>query len=134
MKDTTIALGRKIVDIGTKIQNATKSPEKAHLIAELALLVSQDAGGITYMSNDLHEIVAGGGLVPGLAAVLSIAVSEEYINQNQIPEITPDDIENYVNISVEAIKVMSENTQNLSKYLGRKDKFDVKILDELVQT
>ena len=134
MQDTTIALGRKIVDIGTKIQNSTKSPEKAHLIAELALLVSQDAGGITYMSNDLHEIVAGGGLVPGLAAVLSIAVSEKYINQFQIPEITPDDIENYVKISVEALKIMSENTQHLSKYLGRKDNFDVKILDELVQT
>ena len=133
MQDTTIAFGRKIVDIGNKIQNSTKSPEKVHLIAELALLVSQDAGGITYMSNDLHEIVAAGGLVPGLAAVLSIAVSEKYIKQFQIPEITPDDIENYVKITVEAIMVMSENTQGLSKYLGRKDNFDVKILDELVQ-
>lgn len=134
MKDTTVALGRKIVDIGTKIQNATTSREKAHLIAELAVLVSQDAGGITYMSNDLHEIVAGGGLVPGLAAVLSIAVSETYIRKNQLPEITTDDIENYVNISVEAIKIMSENREQLSKYLGRRDTFDVKILNELVQT
>jgi hypothetical protein len=133
MKDTTLALGKKIVDIGNKIQTSTTSREKAHLIAELAVLVSQDAGGITYMSNDLHEIVAGGGLVPGLAAVLSIAVSESYINQNQIPELTPDDIENYIKISVEAIKIMSENKENLSKYLGRKDGFNVKILDELVQ-
>ena len=86
------------------------------------------------MSNDFHEIVAGGGLVPGLAAVLSIAVSETYINKNQIPEITADDIENYVNISVEAIKIMSKNREHLSKYLGRRDTFDVKILDELVQT
>lgn len=134
MQDTTIAFGRKIVDIGKKIEKATKSREKVELIAELALLVSQDAGGITYMSNDLHEIVAAGGLVPGLTAVLSIAVSEKYIKQFQIPEITPEDIESYVNISVEAIKVMSENTQLLSKYLGRKDNFNVKILDELVQT
>lgn len=133
MKDTTIALGRKIVDIGKKIENSAKSREKANLIAELALLVSQDAGGITYMSNDLHEIVAAGGLVPGLASVLSIAVSEKYIEQFTIPEITPGDIENYVNITVEALKIMSDNTQHLSKYLGRKDDFDVKILDELVQ-
>ena len=134
MKDTTVALGKKIVDIGNKIQTSTKSREKVHLIAELALLVSQDAGGITYMSNDLHEIVAAGGLVPGLAAVLSIAVSEKYINQYQIPEITPDDIENYVAITGEAIKVMSEDRQLVSKYLGRKDDFNVKILDELVQS
>ncbi len=133
MEDTTIALGRKIVDIGNKIQNCTKSREKATLIAELALLVSQDAGGITYMSNDLHEIVAGGGLVPGLAAVLSIAVSEEYINKFQIPEINEDDIRKYVNITVEAIEIMSKKSEHLSKYLGRKDKFDVKMLDQLVQ-
>ena len=134
MEDTTIALGRKIVDIGKKIENSARSREKANLIAELALLVSQDAGGITYMSNDLHEIVAAGGLVPGLASVLSIAVCEKYIEQFPIPEITPGDIENYLNITVEALKIMSENTQPLSKYLGRKDKFDVKMLDDLVQS
>ncbi len=133
MEDTTIALGKKIVDIGNQIQNSTKSREKAILIAELALLVSQDAGGITYMSNDLHEIVAGGGLVPGLAAVLSIAVSEEYIKQSQIPEINENDIKNYVDITVETIKIMTKKSQQLSKYLGRKDKFDVKIFDELIQ-
>jgi len=132
MKETTMALGGKIADIGKKIQHSTRSREKAELIAELALLVSQDAGGISYMSDDLHEIVAGGGLVPGLAAVLSIAVSEEYINQSQIPEITEDDIDNYVAIAGNAIKIMSENQHHLSKYLGRKRKFDVKILDKLV--
>ena len=134
MKDSTIALGRKIADIGNKIQNSTKSREKVSLIAELAILVSQDAGGITYMSNDLHEVVAAGGLVPGLTAVLSIAVSETYIKELQIPEITPDDIKSYVNISVEAIKIMAENIEQVSKYVGRKDNFDVKILGELVQT
>jgi hypothetical protein len=133
MQDTTIAFGKKVADIGNKIQNSTKSSEKVHLIAELALLVSQDAGGITYMSNDLHEIVAAGGLVPGLTAVLSIAVSEKYIKQFQIPEITPDDITDYIKIVVEAIRIMSHDARNLAKYLKRKDQFDVTLLDKIIQ-
>jgi len=134
MKDSTIALGKKITEIGKQIESSTKSLEKAELIANLALVVSQDAGGITYMSNELHEIVAGGGLVPGMAAVLSIVVSEKHIKQFQIPEITSNDLENYVQIIVEAIEVMSKNTAHLSKYLERKNNFAVEPLDELVQT
>ena len=133
MKETTIAFGQKIIDIGKKIKSSSISQDKANLIAELALLVSQDAGGITYMTNSLHEIVAGGGLVPGLAAVLSIAVSQKYIDENLIPEITPEDVDSYLNIIVQAIEFMSKDSQSLAKYIKRKDQFDVNILGELIQ-
>jgi len=133
MKETTIAFGQKIIGIGKKIESSSNSQEKAKLIAELAILVSQDAGGITYMTDSLHEIVAGGGLVPGLAAVLSIAVSQKYIEQNQIPEMTSEDVESYLNIIVQAIDFMSKDPQSLEKYIKRKDQFDVSILGELIQ-
>ena len=133
MEETTKAFGQKVTNIGKKIEAAAFSQEKVELIAELAILVSQDAGGITYMSNKLHEIVAAGGLVPGLAAVLSIAVSQKYIEQYQIPEITPDDVESYLNIIVQAIGFMSNDTQSLAKYIKRKDKFDVIMLGELLR-
>lgn len=133
MEETTKAFGQKVINIGKKIEAATYSQEKVELIAELAILVSQDAGGITYMSNKLHEIVAAGGLVPGLAAVLSIAVSQEYIERYQIPEITPDDVEAYLHIIIQAIDLMSSDTQSLTKYITRKDKFDVIMLGELLR-
>ncbi|MEJ2135397.1 MAG: hypothetical protein P8X86_09145 [Desulfofustis sp.] len=133
MKETTEVFGQKIIDIGRKIEVSSHSQEKARLIAELALLVSQDAGGITYMTDKLHEIVAGGGLVPGLAAVLSIAVSQKYIEENLIPEITPDDIDSYVHIIVQAIELMSKDYQSLENYIKRRDQFDVNILGGLVQ-
>ena len=85
------------------------------------------------MTDSLHEIVAGGGLVPGLAAVLSIAVSQKYIEQNQIPEMTSEDVESYLNIIVQAIDFMSKDPQSLEKYIKRKDQFDVNILGELIQ-
>ncbi len=126
MKEATIALGRRITAIGKKIETSTSSPDKVNLIAELALLVSQDAGGITYMTNDLHEIVAAGGLVPGMAAVLSIAVSDGYIEEHQIPEISPQDIDSYLKIIVETVVIMPAHQQEMYKYLKRREKFDIK--------
>jgi len=133
MQETTAAFGQKVIEIGRKIQLSTCGQDKADLIAELALLVSQDAGGITYMTNRLHEIVAGGGLVPGLAAVLSIAVSEKYMDKNAIPEMTPDDIDGYLNIIVQAIDFMSKDFQSLARYIKRKDQFDANTLGKLIQ-
>ncbi len=133
MQETTQAFGQKIIEIGKQIESSTRSQDKAKLIAELALLVSQDAGGITYMTSGLHEIVAGGGLVPGLAAVLSIAVSQNYIEENMIPEITSEDLNTYIKIIVQAIDLMSKDSQALAQYIKRKDQFDVTILDELIQ-
>ena len=133
MQQTTISFGQKISEIGKKIESATGSQEKAQLVAELALLVSHDAGGITYMTSDLHEIVAGGGLVPGLAAVISIVVSQTYIDDNQIPEITSDDVGNYLKIIVQAIEYMSHDYPSISKYIERKEQFDVNRLGKLVQ-
>jgi hypothetical protein len=133
MEETTKVFGQKLIDIGKKIESCSNSLEKAELIAELALLVSQDAGGITYMTDRLHEIVAGGGLVPGLAAVLSIVVSQTYIEENKIPEITLEDIDSYLQIIVQAIEYMSKDPQSLAKYITRRDEFDVTILGEFIQ-
>jgi hypothetical protein len=133
MEETTKAFGQKLIDIGRKIESCSNSLEKAELVAELALLVSQDAGGITYMTDKLHEIVAGGGLVPGLAAVLSIVVSHTYIEENKIPEITLEDVDSYLQIVVQAIEYMSNDSQSLAKYIKRKDEFDVNILGEFIQ-
>lgn len=134
MQKTTTAFARKIIHIGKKIESSASSQDKAKLIAELALLVSQDAGGVTYMTNNLHELVAAGGLVPGLAAVLSIVVCQKYIKENPIPEITSDDVDSYLNIILQAIDYMSEDSQSLAKYIKRKDQFDVNVLGDLVQS
>ena len=85
------------------------------------------------MTNDIHEIVAGGGLVPGLAAVLSIAVSQDYIDAHLIPEITPEDIDNYLKIIVQSLELMSKEPQSLAKYIKRKDQFDVNMLGDLIK-
>ncbi len=49
---------------------SSHSQDKAGVVLESALLVSQDVSGITYCD----DIVAVGGVAPDLAGVISIAV------------------------------------------------------------
>ena len=67
-----------------------------------------------------------------MAAVLSIAVSQGYIEEHQIPEISPEDIDNYLTIIVEALGIMPKHQQAMNSYLQRRKEFDVERLNELV--
>ena len=128
MLKNTKALGSRIIELGKNIENARTASEKVKLFGELAVLVSQDAGGITYMTEQLHEVVAGGGLIPGMTAVLSMAISQDNIDHYKIPEFTANDSLQYLNITAEALKVLSANLENANAYLERKNCF---IKDEL---
>ena len=58
----------------------------------------------------------------------------KYIEENLIPEITPDDVDSYLNIIFQAIEFMSGDSQSLMQYIKRKDQFDVNMWDDLVQS
>lgn len=131
MRKAVCSLSERIVDIGRSLEQASTSAQKVQVIADLALLVSQDAGGVTYMSDELHDIVAGGGLVPGTAAVLSLAVSQLTIEQSKIPEFTALDAKNYLNITCDALKILSSNLQQAQSYLERKQKFSKENFERL---
>lgn len=98
MAAATRALGKRIAEIGEELAAEPEAARKVALIAELAVVVSQDAGGVTFMSADIHDIVAGGGILPGTAAVLSMLVSETYIRKWKIPFFTPQDAANYIRV------------------------------------
>lgn len=109
MRFSTKKFGDRIIEIGKKITKESRSYNKVKLIAELALLVSQDAGGITYMSADLHDIVSGGGLLPGTSSVLSMLVTENYIKKWKIPFFTKKDSQKYIQIIEFAAQEISRN-------------------------
>ena len=75
MAQAVRAIGQKICRLGARYARAQTSAEKVSLAAELADILAHDLGGTTFMSNGLHALVAGGGLWPGQAAVLSLLTS-----------------------------------------------------------
>ena len=129
MAAATQALGRRIAEIGTELASETRAARKVALMAELAVVVSQDAGGVTYMSSDMHDVVAGGGLMPGTAAVLSMTVSEGYIRKWKIPFFTPQDAAKYIRVIQEAAPILASRAVPARSQLRERVAFDESAFD-----
>ncbi|MDT8378996.1 MAG: hypothetical protein RQ739_08905 [Desulfotignum sp.] len=119
MLKTTNEFAVRIIEIAEKIKSARTASEKVSLVGELSLLVSQDAGGITYMTDRVHENFAGAGIIPGMTAVLSMTVSKKNIDRYKIPEFTANDNGHYLDIIVNALRILSEDLENAQSYLSR---------------
>jgi hypothetical protein len=124
MATATRTLGLQIAKLGENLATAESSREKVKIIAELAVLVSEDAGGITFMSPKLHDLVGGGGLMPGSSAVLSMAVSESAIRIWKIPVFTAQDSDMYLAILEKAVPVLKSTIQEARSEFEVRKNFD----------
>jgi hypothetical protein len=120
----TRKLGEKIAHLGNTLAKAETSREKVQIIGELAILVSEDAGGVSYMSSDLHNLVGGGGLMPGSSAVLSMTISEPAIRIWKIPAFTAQDSDQYLAILEKAVPILADNIQEACNELEARKKFN----------
>lgn len=124
MAKGTRELGEKIAELGNSLACARTAVEKVSIISELALLVSEDAGGISFMSSKLHDVVGGGGLLPGTSAVLSMAISEHAIKIWKIPAFTAQDSDQYLKVLEKAIPILAYNVEAASAELESRYNFN----------
>lgn len=106
LKKATISFAEKIIDLGEKLASADSSGDKVSIIADMAKLISEDAGGISFMSNDLHDVARSAGIMPGTASVISLLVPEDYINYWKIPVLNSEDVERYLELILLAVSNM----------------------------
>lgn len=106
LKKATKDLGDIIINLGEKLKSADSSKDKVEIMAELAKVVSEDAGGVTFMSNDINKEVRSAGIVPGLSSILSMIVPRSYINHWLIPRLEIEDLLGYVQIITETITTL----------------------------
>jgi len=122
MAAATHALGEKIASLGKCLAIAESSREKVEIIGELAILVSQDAGGISFMSSKLNDLVGGGGIMPGSSAVLSMTISESAIRIWKIPTFTAQDADMYLAVLAKAVPILADNIEKaLSEFQAKKN-------------
>ncbi len=124
LNDAVRNLGARITEIGIAFTNAQTSAEKVQLIGDLAILTSQDAGGVTFMSGHMHDQVGGGGIMPGTSAVLSMAVHEKYILEWKIPAFLPEDTANYIDIIAKALPILAAKADKAQAQLEERFSFD----------
>lgn len=119
-----VRFGDRIAQIGQRLKTVATAAEKVSLTAELAVLVSQDAGGISFMSSDLQEVVSSAGLLPGTSAVLSMLVPETHIRKWKIPALGKDDLQRYLSIVLGTIPILARKIEEADQELKQKAHFD----------
>ena len=109
MEDLTRQQGRKIIEFGKRLGKASTAQEKVRIAAELNEFCSQELGGITFMSNDVHKVMGGVGCIPGTSAVMSLFISREQLQKQVLPTLESEDVKNYDRIICAAVGYLNEN-------------------------
>jgi hypothetical protein len=111
--------GDIISNFGYRIGSSTTAFEKTRALADLIAYASQDAGAVTFMSNNLHEIVGGTGAMPGTAAVLSMLVPKSYIDVHVHPFLSETDVLEYVNLLEAAVFNLKDTVTEAIRYMEK---------------
>lgn len=93
LKRKTVETAERLAQAAERLKKAESGVEKVRLVAELATLVSEECGGVSFMTNGVHDVVRQVGMIPGTAAVLSMLVTRDYLAHWKIPILEPADID-----------------------------------------
>ncbi len=131
MKQNTRKFADKIIKYANDLKNTSLASEKVILVANIAKLISQDAGSITCISDELHDVVRGAGMIPGMAAVISLLVTKEYYQHWKIPLFEEKDAEITKSILNRTVKKISSKINKAYSYI-EKHYTDIRSLEQII--
>ena len=102
----TRALGEAIAALGTAFARASTSRDKVRLIGDLARMTSEDAGGVTFMSDAVHEQMGSGGMAPGSGAMLSMLTPRVEAEYWKAPMLFAEDMDAYRAVLAAALDLL----------------------------
>lgn len=120
MKQNTIDFAQRIIKCAEHLKKIELASDKVSIVAEMAKLISQDAGAVTCISNPLHDVVRGVGIIPGTSAVLSMLVTKKYYEYWKIPLFEEEDAEMAKNIIKLGIKKISAHIDDAYEWVNKK--------------
>ena len=103
MRSLTQEMGEALERLGRELAAATTSEEKVRLAAEVNRFASEDLGGVTFMSDDIHEVMGGVGAIPGTTGCLSLFIPEAELEAAVIPSLTLEDVDRFADIVLGAV-------------------------------
>ena len=93
LRRKTVDVAERIAAAAARLGQAERGTDKVLASAELARLAGQEVGGVSFMTDRLHDAVRQCGLMPGTSAVLSMLVTREYLAHWKMPVLEPQDID-----------------------------------------
>jgi len=114
-----VEVADSIVRAAERLKVAETGPEKVRVVAELAALVSQECGGMSFMTNRVHDVVRQVGMIPGTSAVLSLLVTKQYLAHWKIPLLDDDDIRMMLNVVRGAVPLLDSRLPQATQIVDR---------------
>ena len=118
MRDLTKEQGKYIQELGIKLSEASSAREKVEIAAELNRFASSDLGGITFMSEDVHQVMGGVGCIPGSSCVLSLFIPDAQLKAEVLPNLTIEDTDRYSNLCVEGLKLLAKDLDSAKAHMN----------------
>ena len=85
------------------------------LAAEINRFVSEDLGGVTFMSDDIHEVMGGVGAIPGTTGCLSLFVPTAENKRSVYPALTLADVNRFADVVLGAVALLHERREDAVK-------------------
>jgi hypothetical protein len=119
LKRKTVEVAERLIKAAERLKEAESGAEKVRLVAELATLVSEECGGVSFMTNGVHDVVRQVGMIPGTSAVLSMLVTSDYLAHWKIPVLEPADIDMMKRIVYAAVPHIASRLDEANAVLDR---------------
>lgn len=107
MRSLTEQMGRRLEALGIALQRAASSAEKVAIAAEVNRFASEELGGITFMSEDIHAVMGGVGQIPGTTACMSLFIPDEELKAAVIPVLSMADANRFADMLYEGLRELA---------------------------
>lgn len=104
-----------IGSLAKKLDESNSASEQVQITAELNRFCSEDLGGITFMSEEIHKVMGGVGCIPESSRVLSLFIPREELQRVVQPTFSLEDVDRYVRICTESVPIINRNLEAASR-------------------
>jgi len=132
LKEKTIDFADRVIETAESLKEAENSSQKVQAVYRLLKLAREEAGGITFMTDELYDTVRAVGLIPGTSAVLSMLVPPDEKEYWKIPLLTGEDLQKYLEVLVRGLEILKKYRGEAAKELERKYVFPEDQLNRVV--
>lgn len=108
MRALTQSMGKHLEKLAQELQIAETATEKVQIAAQINRFASEDLGGITFMSDEVHRVMGGVGAIPGTTGCLSLFISHEELERTVYPALTLEDIDRYADVILATIPCLKK--------------------------
>mgnify|MGYP001043851624 CR=1 FL=1 len=119
MRDLTKKQGETIISLGQELAKAETAIEKVRIAAELNRFCSQELGGITFMSESIHRVMGGVGMIPGTCGCLSLFISHAQLAEDVIPVLSEADASRFADVILAGVADLANHLDEANEEMER---------------